>query len=478
MNGVTKTVFLLFLLLTASFLHAQTDTTKATGSEKTPLAQDSAKAAIASSTLQTATAAKPNSLTISVDMRVRTEFRHGYRSLPLKDTAAAYFINQRTRLNFDYKTKRFDFYASLQDARVWGEQDPREGQGTTSGVTANPTTTFPLYLFEGYVEPHFNDRWSIRIGRQRVMYDNQRLFAENDWRLPGNSHDAVRLIYNNKINLNTELLFAFNQSAEQNYATNYAPNGFKNYKNLLVHYLNYKISKTLVLTTINTMDGYQSALQTNTTHQRFTSGGRLELQNNKWYATISGYYQYGKDSSGKKLAAFYLQPEVKYSSKTLAIRLGAEWLSGQDSTNSKDNNFVPLYGVAHRFNGNLDLFTTFPADAKNGGLINPYLFFQYQKAKWTVRLENHLFYSHTDTPFTGAVTNNKFLGFENDWRVNFKPTPMIDLEYGFAWAAVTNSMVEVKTSALTNTNIAKYSKTPYWSYLSVRFTPTIGKFTF
>ena len=241
MIAQTKTLLLLFSLFTISLLHAQTDTTKAKTTEggQTPAAQaqDSSKLLATSTTQAAPVAPKPaNALTISVDMRVRTEFRHGYRTLPLKDTASAFFINQRTRLNFDYKTKRFDFYASLQDARVWGEQDPREGQGTTTSITANPSTTFPLYLFEGYIEPHFNDRWSIRIGRQRVIYDNQRLFAENDWRLPGNSHDAVRLIYNNKINLNTELLFAFGQSSEQNFTTNYVPNGFKNYKDLLVHF--------------------------------------------------------------------------------------------------------------------------------------------------------------------------------------------------------------------------------------------------
>ena len=497
MSLLTKTIFLSFLLLTASLSHAQTDTTKSKtnegGQTPTAQAQDSAKAA-AAATPPVAPASKPaNSLTISVDMRVRTEYRHGYRNLPLKDTAAgsaAFFVNQRTRLNFDYKTKRFDFYASIQDARVWGEQDPREGQGTVNGaVTANPTTTFPLYLFEGYVEPHFNDRWSVRIGRQRIVYDNQRLYAENDWRLPGNSHDAVRFIYNNKINLNTELTFSFGQSSENNFTTNYAPTtsllstgASRNYKDLLVHYLNYKISKTLILTTINTMDGYQSSVpgKYQTTYQRFTVGGRLEYQTYNWYATFSGYYQTGKDSTGKKISAYYIQPELKYSTKTLSVRLGFELLSGQDSTvaSDKTNNFVPLYGVAHRFMGNLDLFTTFPSDVNNGGLFNPYLFFQYTKNKWNVRLENHLFYSEKNAAFKALPVANKYLGFENDWRVNFKPTPIIDLEYGFCWASVTKSMAEVRNPKSSASLLNRYSKTPYWSYLSIKVTPTIGKFTF
>ncbi len=463
-----KIVFFAALLSAASALFAQDST-------KTQLTDSLSKRTIASPLDTTKPAAKPeekkNSLTISVDMRTRTEVRHGYRVLPIQDTSVAVFTNQRTRLNFDFKTKKFDFWASLQDTRVWGQQDPREGQGS---VAPTESTTYPLYMFEIYAEPHFNDKWSVRIGRQRIIYDNQRLFAENDWRLTGNSHDAVRFIFNNKINFTTEFIAAYNQYGENNFTSNYKPAGFTNYKALLVHYLNWKMSKNFALTTINTADGYQSSTTGDykTTYMRLTSGGRLEYSSYNWYLTFSGYYQYGKDSVGKKLAAYYMQPEIKFSGiKNVGIRLGIEYLSGQDTLNTKDNNFVPLYGVAHRFMGNMDLFTTFPADVNSGGLINPYLFFQYQNKKVTVRFENHLFYSQSNAAFKGKGDLDNYLGFESDWRFNYKPVSFIDMESGFCWASVTKSMVAVKKSGDTKAF-------PYWFYLSLRFTPTIGKFTF
>ena len=200
----------------------------------------------------------PSTLTFGLDMRTRFETRHGYKSIPTADTSAAFAISQRTRFNVDYKSKNLDVFLSLQDARVWGQQDPREGE-TGVSTTTTPTTTFPLYLFEAYAEPKFGDKFSVRIGRQRVMYDNQRLFAENDWRLPGNSHDAIRLIYNNKINFTTELLGAYNQSGENVFTTKYAPL-VPNYKSLIVHYLNWKLTDKFTLTTLNTADGYQSSL--------------------------------------------------------------------------------------------------------------------------------------------------------------------------------------------------------------------------
>jgi len=360
----------------------------------------------------------------------------------------------------------------LQDARVWGQQDPRAGQGTPTPTEA---TTYPLYLYEVYAEPHFSDKFSIRIGRQKIAYDNNRLFSENDWRLPAGSHDAIRFIYNNKKNFTNEFTFGYNQYGENTFTTNYKPNnGLINYKTLILDYLDYKISDKFNFLTINCADGYQSSLANDhkTTYMRFTSGGRIEYTSGKWYATFSGYYQYGKDSSGRKLAAYYIQPEVKYFTKTLTARLGVEYMSGHDGTKpvTKDNNFVPLYGVAHRFMGNLDYFATFPIDVNNAGLVNPYLFFMYQKNKVTLRFENHLFFSQNNFVSNGS-TIKKYLGFENDWRFNYKANSFTDIEAGFCWAALTESAVIIKKGGDTKAF-------PYWFYTSVRFTPTIGKFSF
>ncbi len=442
MTGNQKKVFGLFLFAGLSLASFAQDSTK-----KTTALADSAKK-------------KTNSLIISFELRQRAEYRHGYRNIATHDTGAAFFVAQRARLNIAYSGNKFDLFASLQDARVWGQQDPR-----------NPTQ--PLYLFEVYAEPHFTNKFSVRLGRQRIAYDNQRMFSENDWRTAGGSHDAARLIYNNKKDFATELTAAYNQNAENVFTSNYKPTGFINYKELFIHYLDWKPSDKINIITLNSADGYQSAVNYKTTYMRFTSGGRMEYSTPKWYLTLSGYYQYGKDSSGKKIAAYYLQPEIKYSGiKNYTFRLGMEYLSGHDATQpvTKDNNFVPLYGVAHRFMGNLDIFTTFPADVNNAGLVNPYLFLWYQKNKLLLRCENHLFYSQSNFISNGA-TIDKYLGFENDWRINYKANSFTDIEAGFCWAAVTKSMTIIRKGGDETT-------TPVWGYFSIKFTPVLGKFNF
>ena len=63
-------------------------------------------------------AAPQNTLTFGLDMRTRFEVRHGYRTIPIQDTTAAFLISQRTRFNVDFKSKNLDVFLSLQDARV------------------------------------------------------------------------------------------------------------------------------------------------------------------------------------------------------------------------------------------------------------------------------------------------------------------------------------------------------------------------
>ena len=412
-----------------------------------------------------------NTVILSLDRRVRTEWRHGYKSIPTPDTTGAFLVNQRTRFNVDYKNKIVDIFLSLQDARVWGQQDPREGQ-TGTATTSTPSTTFPLYFFEAYAEPHFNEKLSLRIGRQRISYDNQRLFSENNWRLPGNSYDAARLIFNNKKNFTTELVVSFNQSGENIFTTKYKPL-VPNYKSLFVNYLNWKLSDKFVLTTINAADRYQSSDpdKYTTTYQRFTSGGRLEYTRSNWYFTIAAYDQYGTDSSGKKISAYYFQPEIKYTAGNFIARLGMEYFSGADSSTHplKNKSFTPLYGTAHSFMGYLDIFDV-PGDFNNAGMINPYLHFQWKKNKITLSMQNYIFISQSRFVYNGAPID-KYLGFENDWKFNYTPNKMIDWEIGFSWAKLTRSATIIKKAG-------DEKLTPYWIYTSLRFTPTLGKITF
>jgi hypothetical protein len=60
-------------------------------------------------------------LSISGQLRTRSELLHGQGSPLSKGSKPAFFTSQRTRLNVGYKGYRTQFYISAQDVRVWGQ---------------------------------------------------------------------------------------------------------------------------------------------------------------------------------------------------------------------------------------------------------------------------------------------------------------------------------------------------------------------
>lgn len=395
-------------------------------------------------------------LRIDAEYRPRAEYRNGYQQLRNDTTTAAFFINQRFRLSANYSyDNRFILQFSLQDLRVWGQQDPR-------------STSATLQIFEGWVETLVTGKFSVRVGRQRLVYDNQRLFAENDWRLSGAVHDALNFrYYNGKIS--SELALAFNQSQERYFGTDYSPSGFTNYKFLAVHYLKFKLNDYYTLTFLNSTDGFQKKQDPEKLNFRYTLGGRAEAETSGIYATLAGYYQGGRNSSGQSLSAFYLQPELRYTTTGgMITRAGAEIFSGTNNATiqSTDHSFVPLYGVAHRFNGSMDLITKFPSDTRGAGLVNPYIFLiQPVGKKFECRADFHTFYLQKNY-YYNDIKRNKYLGFENDFLFTFKANPVTKLDLGISYMLPTETFQVIKGQGNGNLNLT-------WIYLSLTFKPQL-----
>ena len=81
-------------------------------------------------------------LSLSAQIRTRTEFRNGVGILKPKVNDPAFFTSQRSRLTFNYKTNRVILNAALQDVRVWGQD-----ASTISNADGNK-----LGLHEGWAE--------------------------------------------------------------------------------------------------------------------------------------------------------------------------------------------------------------------------------------------------------------------------------------------------------------------------------------
>lgn len=396
---------------------------------------------------------------VDIEYRMRSEYRDGYQQLRNDTTKAAFFTAQRTRLNLSYSnTGRFLSYISVQDIRVWGQQDPR---------SSTPST---LQFFEGWVEPVLTPELSIRMGRQRLSYDNQRLFSENNWRTAAVSHDAICIKYNND-KLVSDLVAAYNQNSERLRGTDYTPSGFSNYKLLVIYYLKTNIFQNTTLTLLNSGDGYQSTENAEKLKMRYTNGGRIEYQNKNIYATVAAYYQWGKLVSNKKINSWYFQPELKISNVgKFQLRVGAEFLSGtaNSTTANEDHSFVPLYGSGHSFNGSLDLITKFPSDVSGYGLINPYMSVIYQfNSKFEIRADIHYFRT-MENAFLKNVKLKNNIGLENDWLISWKPNSITRIEGGFSTAVLSEDF-----EILRKAQQGAHKLNPYYAYISVSFKPVL-----
>ncbi|KIC90792.1 hypothetical protein OI18_22770 [Flavihumibacter solisilvae] len=163
-------------------------------------------------------------ISLSAQLRTRTEIRSGFGNLVPKGSKPAVFTSQRTRINFGYKWNRLVFGAAIQDVRVWG-------QDASTITTADGNR---LSLHEGWVDftllnkadstikIRLIDLLSLKIGRQELNYDDARLIGNLDWAQQGRRHDMA-LLKAMHHGWQVDLGYAFNQNTD---AFNYTGTGY------------------------------------------------------------------------------------------------------------------------------------------------------------------------------------------------------------------------------------------------------------
>ena len=394
------------------------------------------------------------SFELDLEFRPRFEYRDGYKSLTADTLKPASFISQRSRLNLNFTQKKFNFYFSAQDVRTFGQN---------GSSTANTS----IGVFEAYASFPLGNQWNIIIGRQSVELDNGRLLSRANWNQFSLSHDGFSLNYKTT-KLSNDFLFFYNQVGEPVFGNNYAPNF---YKYLFVQFAEYQPTQTFEIKVLNIVDGYQGLNNPTAVYARATSGGRLEYQGKTIHATVSAYYQYGHDNTGRQISAYYAQPEIGFKKKKFGAQLGMEYVSGDDAANpsSINNSFSTLYGVAFKFMGHMDYFTSFPNDVRGAGLINPYLFLEYKLSKkWWFKLESHAFLLQNTLYDMAGSELNPYLGIESDVVIKYTISNEMFFDFGLSAMSASSTMGEIKTG--------DFRKTPVYSYFMFTWKPTLLRF--
>jgi hypothetical protein len=392
---------------------------------------------------------------VDAQHRNRFELRDGYKKLAAEGTTPAAFISQRTRLSFSYEKERLKLKFTPQDVRVWGD----EQLSSSTGVFGDYAS---LDLFEAFVQIKTSEKSWLSVGRQQLVYDNQRILAARNWNQNGIAYDAVVYKWNAE-NWEVHAGSSWNSTGENATDNLYDPNRIKS---LNFIWAKHRISEAWEFSLSHVASGVTKSETENKLYFRQTSGVYSNYK--KSGLTILGnfYYQFGKNNTGKNVGTWLGDADISYKTGKLTPGIGVSYLSGNSPVNGQtDHLFDVLYGGRHRFFGGIDYFSSFSSHTKQGGLADYYFYVDLKlTAKTSLKNTGHYFCLAQTNENTPA---DKKLGYENDIVVKNKFSNWGALECGYSFFLPANSL-----KAIQNVPDTKFSQ---FLYLQLTVTPVLFK---
>lgn len=432
-------------------------------------------------------------LTVSGQVRTRAEFRDGQGSPSVKDTVAAAFVSQRTRLSVGYSAYRFRIFATVQDVRVWGQD-----ASTINRVTADAYDG--LMLHEAWGEISLVDTGKVvrdfylRIGRQELVYDDSRLLGNLDWLQQARRHDAALLKFDHK-GWTAHLGVAYNQNAERKSSTVYngVPAGYAAgtngigalYKSMQFLYMarRFAAGRVSLLFFKDDFSKFHFAasdvekktpIYDKGVWSRFTSGVFYQGKPVEPVSvTANAVYQGGHYREGTRLDEYLLSVFALYTPVTrVGVGLGADLTSGNAGTDParKYQRFDPLYGTPHKFWGTMDYFYAADGFGANG-LTDLYIKTKYTPSdKFMVSLDAHRFVLPHAVRNASGDQLGRYLGTELDLTCQYALTPSVSVEGGYSAMLATSTLASAAVK-----NVAGADDFSQWAYVMISIKPELLK---
>lgn len=407
-------------------------------------------------------------VTISGEVRPRYEYRHGFITLIPDNTDAANFISQRTRLNVFYGNSTFKFGLVIQNVSVWGDVSQ-----------LNKSSLNGTAIHQAWGQVFFSEKFSIKLGRQEIVYDDHRIFGSVGWAQQARSHDAAIIKYIPSKNHRFDIGLAFNANGETLYKTDYTGN-YKAFQYLWYHGTFDKVGVSFLL--LNNGVAYiDPADTTQKVAYSQTVGPRVTFKGDKIAANGAFYYQGGKNSGNNSTSAMYFSANASYKlTKKFSAGLGFEYLSGTTSedkaSGETDKSFKPLYGTNHKFNGWMDYFYVGSYMTGNG-LIDINLPLVFKVEKFTFKLIPHYFSAAATVAVKQADGSWKDysngLGAEIDFAIAYALSKSMVITGGYSQMFATETMQVIKYDK--NPTGEFYKNTNNWAWVMFTFKPTFYK---
>jgi hypothetical protein len=388
-------------------------------------------------------------LTIGGELRPRAEYRNGYKTLTADGSDAALFVSQRTRLTTQYVLEDYTFFISFQDVRVWGDV-PQLNTADKNGLS----------LHEAWGKVKFSPNFAVKLGRQEINYDDQRIFGNVGWTQQGRSHDIAIFKLENE-NYKFDLGLAYNQDAENLFGNTYSTPG--NYKAMQYAWFHKDWNKFnasfLILNNglQNIVEDEIRYSQTFGSHLKYKASDALNFNANI-------YLQSGKDVQDNDLSAYLIGLDLGHkASSKVDLGLGFEIQSGNDNAliGNKNKAFNPFFGTNHKFNGFMDYFYV-GNHANSVGLVDIY-------AKIGTKIGNKSSLTATVHNFSAqaeiAPNIDKQLGTEVDLVYSHKFNGDVTIEAGYSQMFASEGLKVVKNNFDGNVN--------NWAWLMMTIKPTL-----
>ncbi len=391
-------------------------------------------------------------LNVDAEFRPRTEYRNGYQLLRTSDTEPAVFTSQRTRISLGYESEGYEIKVSGQDVRVWGDTEQLQDNANVN-------------IHEAWARVNLSEQLGLKLGRQELVYDDQRLLGSVNWTQRARSHDALVVQFSDpEPDLRIDLGGAYNQEAQKVFGNNYALNNYKVLSYLWMQKTFGHVDASALFLT----DGFER--QTGQTSFRYTYGTHLNYNRQRLHVSGSAYYQQGNDGSRRDISAYMLAADASYDLDFLQFRVGYDYLSGGNAsdTNPAQNTFHTLYATNHKFYGNMDYFLNIPADTRGGGLQDLHIGTNYRVTEdFNIGLTYHSFVlaNEISAPQNITETLDQYLGSEFDLNFSYQFTDEITFKMGYSTLFGSSSLDRLQL---------RNGKTPqHWGWAMVVLTPEI-----
>jgi len=390
--------------------------------------------------------AQDNQFYIDGQLRARGELRASST-----DDKPSYgsFINERARLGLGYGNKWLTLKFSGQHCGEWG-QNPQ-----------NPVNTGNFNINEAWAHIKIGSKFYTQLGRQALVYDDERILGGLDWHIAGRSHDLIKFGFASAEKKHQiDLVLAYNQNSMKQSGGNYFAPGGQPYKTMqtLWYHLGTKenpFGMSLLFMNLGFENGTEQEpssryMQTMGTYLTFKPGN-LSLEGTFYFQTA----QNTKLNTTAWMAA--LKASYKFS-KVFNGALGVDWLSGNQNDQTKVG-FNPLYGTHHKFYGLIDYYyvNTVPVY----GLIDPYVNGTFNVTKsFNIHMAYHAFINDTDGGVLGGIVKAKsYAASEVDLQLTWKIWKDITLMGG--WSGIFRS----------ENNPSTVCKKQNWCWLQINVNP-------